>query len=397
MGKFKILLILFCAISIQSHTQIVLVSRQDVFLESVMRGYHDDVELYLQSGLDINIHYGSYNYDKCALNMATANNDIKMVKLLMSYGAYPAADNPQKNFTKALATAVSSGHVDIIKLFIEAILAKEDTDALDWGYRYALKKSKPKIAELFNKTGYIVSDSDRSSTELTEQQLKVYTLKYKKFTANELQRHMYGYPESQLKYDLFEDSFLYYLKDHYPYKITASHINAMMKHLMDWDDSNIDLSRIQKAIDILEIDMSSADPEVLSTISSSLDHPFGNKPIGIEVLTFWFKNGINPLLISDDSLKPRGHDGFFGLVPVYYKSVLFVKKQQGVARKKQNAAEGLAEKEQKAAEKLALKEQKAAEKIALKEQKAAEKEQKAADKIALKEQKDAEKAEKAAE
>ena len=396
--KKSILLILFCAISIQSHAQLVLVSRQDVFLESVMRGYHEDVQLYLQSGLDINIHYGSRNYDKCALNIATANNDIKMVKLLMSYGAYPADADPQKNFTKALATAVSSGHADIIKLFIEAILAKEDTDALDWGYRYALKKSKPKIAELFNKTGYIVSDSDQSSTELTEQQLKVYTLKYKKFTVDNLQQHMYWYPKSMVKYDLFEDSFLYYLKDHYPYKITASHIDAMMNHLMVWDAYNIDLSRIQKAVDILEIDMSSADPEVLSSVANSLDSRYGKRPIGVEILTFWFKNGLNPLLISEESLQPSGRENMlFDIIPVFYKSALFVKKAQGVARKKQNAAEGLAEKEQKAAEKLALKEQKAAEKIALKEQKAAEKEQKAADKIALKEQKDAEKAEKAAE
>ena len=418
--KKSILLILFCAISMSTHAQIMLIHPQDLFLGAVMRGQHNDVQLYLQGGLDINIHYGSRNYDKCALNIAAANNDIKMVKLLMSYDTYPASDNPQENSTKALATAILYGHADIVKIFIEAILAREDADSLDWGYLYASENSKPEIAELFNKTGYMLSDSDRSSTELTEQQIKLYDLKYQKYTANDLQRHMHWYPKSRLREDLFKDKFLYYLKEHYPHEITAHHINAMMNHLMVWDASDIDLSRIQKAVNILEIDISSADPEALSSIAESLDSRFGKRPIGVEILTFWFKNGLNPLLISEESLQPRGQENsLFGIIPIFYKSALFVKKSQGVARRKQNTAEGLAlkeqkaaEKEQKAAEKLALKEQEAAEKLALKEQKAAEKialkeqeaakkialkEQKAAEKIALKEQKAAEKAAKKAD
>ena len=368
--KKSILLALFCAISIQSHAQLQLVYRQDLFLESVMRGYHDDVQLYLQSG--INVYIKSPNYANSALYMASANGDIKMVKLLMSYGAYPAYEF--NNSGTPLSIAVSSGHTDIVKLFIEAIVAKGDSDSIDWGYRSALENSRPEIAELFNKTGFVLSDGDQTSEERLEQQMKIYDLKYGSYTSNELRTYMTFYPADLLGKDLFKDSFLYYLKDVHPAEMTASHINAMMQHLMKFtDETNIYFVNIQKAIDILEIDISTADPKDLSTIHTSLLSYKSGRQIAIEVLTFWFKNGLNPLLIPEEYVNPPRKYAFDPIKPLT-PAAKFVKKEQKIAKKEQKAAEVLAKKGQKAAEK----EQKAAEKLALKEQKAAKKAEKAA-------------------
>ena len=177
-----------------------LTLQEKSFFNAALYGKHDEVQLFIKNGMNVNLTDPSY-CDRSALHIASERNDVKMIELLISFGADISLIDEYGQ--TPLLSACYSANTEAVVYFIEHtsanIYERENGDGRDAFSCILCSEGK-------NRKNQLIAYFENHNL-LTDEH-KGYVAEIRRQQEEEKQRHI-----DQLKFDLETEEMHYEFKN----------------------------------------------------------------------------------------------------------------------------------------------------------------------------------------